>query len=96
MEQNILVLNLKIAYNTYMNIIYKSNNKVVYSCKYHVVWCPKYKRIILTNGIDTRLRELFLKYAVNISVDIGDAMLDVIKQYIENQKTSQRQKDKLG
>ena len=96
MEQNILVLNLKIVYNTYMNIIYKSNNKVVYSCKYHVVWCPKYKRIILTNGIDTRLRELFLKYAVNISVDIGDAMLDVIKQYIENQKTSQRQKDKLG
>ena len=28
------------AYNTYMNITYKSNNNVVYSCKYHVVWCP--------------------------------------------------------
>ena len=27
---------------------------------------------------------------------VGDAPLDVIKQYIENQKTSQRQKDKLG
>ena len=27
---------------------------------------------------------------------IGGASLDVIKQYIENQKTSQRQKDKLG
>ncbi|MCC2231458.1 IS200/IS605 family transposase, partial [Lachnospiraceae bacterium CLA-AA-H215] len=22
---------------------YKSNHNVVYSCKYHVVWCPKYR-----------------------------------------------------
>jgi REP element-mobilizing transposase RayT len=21
----------------------KSNNNVVYSCKYHVLWCPKYR-----------------------------------------------------
>ncbi|MGO5441861.1 IS200/IS605 family transposase, partial [Megamonas funiformis] len=21
---------------------YKSNNNIVYSCKYHVVFCPKY------------------------------------------------------
>ena len=27
---------------------------------------------------------------------VGGAPLEVIKQYIENQKTSQRQKDKLG
>jgi len=27
---------------------------------------------------------------------VGGAPLNVIKQYIENQKTSQRQKDKLG
>lgn len=33
-----------------MNITYKSNNNVVYSCKYHVVWCPKYRRKILTKG----------------------------------------------
>lgn len=58
------------AYNTYMNITYKSNNNVVYSRKYHVVWCPKYRRKILTNGIDTRLKELLLEYAANISVDI--------------------------
>lgn len=141
MEQNTLVLDFEIVYNTHMN------------------WCPKYRRKILTNGIDTRLKELLLEYAANISVDImemeimpdhvhilmevdpqfgihkavkslkgytskvlrneypslktrmpslwtnsyfvstvgvGGAPLDVIKQYIENQKTSQRQKDKLG
>ena len=37
-----------------MNTTYKSNNNVVYSCKYHVVWCPKYRRKVLTNGVDIR------------------------------------------
>ena len=53
-----------------MNILYKSNNNVVYSCKYHVVWCPKYRRKVLTNGVDVRLRELLHEYAANLSVDI--------------------------
>ena len=74
MEQNILVLDLKMTHNTYMNITYKSNNNVIYSCKYHVVWCPKYRRKILTNGIDTRLKELLFEYAANISVDIMEIM----------------------
>lgn len=31
---------------------YKSNNNIVYSCKYHIVWCPKYRRKVLVNGVD--------------------------------------------
>lgn len=27
----------------------KSNNNVVYRCHYHVVWCPKYRRRVLTS-----------------------------------------------
>ena len=53
-----------------MNTTYKSNNNVVYSCKYHVVWCPKYRRKVLTNGVDTRLKELLTEYAANLSVEI--------------------------
>ncbi len=56
--------------NTNMNTTYKSNNNVVYSCKYHVVWCPKYRRKVLTNGVDVRLKELLTEYAANRSVDI--------------------------
>jgi putative transposase len=37
---------------------YKSNNNVVFSCKYHVVWCPKYRRDVLVNGADDRLKEI--------------------------------------
>ena len=53
-----------------MSTTYKSNNNIVYSCKYHVVWCPKYRRKVLTNGVDVRLKELLLEYAANLSVDI--------------------------
>ena len=38
-------------------ISYKSNN-VVYSCKYHIVWTPKYRRPVLENGIDSRLKDI--------------------------------------
>lgn len=38
--------------------VLKSNKNVVYSCKYHVVWCPKYRRKVLVNGVDVRLKEL--------------------------------------
>jgi putative transposase len=37
---------------------YKTNNNIVYSCKYHVVWCPKYRRKVLVDGVDKRLKEL--------------------------------------
>lgn len=37
---------------------YKSNHNVVYSCKYHVLWCPKYRRKVLVSGVDLRLKEL--------------------------------------
>ena len=37
---------------------YKSNNNVVYSCKYHVVWCSKYRRPVLTGAVEKRLKNL--------------------------------------
>ena len=134
------------------NIRYKSNNNIVYSCKYHVVWCPKYRRKVLVGKIETRLKEVILDTCAKFSVEIiemeimpdhvhlllevdpqfgihkaikqikgvsshilrqefkelrtkiptlwtnsyfvstvGGAPLEVIKQYIESQKTSQRQ-----
>jgi putative transposase len=36
---------------------YKSNNNVVYSSKYHVVWCPKYRRKVLEGAIAKRLAQ---------------------------------------
>ena len=49
---------------------YKSNRNVVYSCKYHVVWCPKYRRKVLVNGVDIRLKELITQICQEIQVEI--------------------------
>jgi len=36
----------------------KSNNNVVYVCKYHIIWCPKYRRKVLVPPIDERLKQI--------------------------------------
>ncbi len=132
---------------------YKSTHNVVYSCKFHVVWCPKYRRKVLVQGIDVRLREIIASMCAEFHVElieleimpdhvhllvdvdpqfgihrlikkikgrtsrilrqefpvlttklptlwtnsyfvstVGEAPLAIIRQYIEAQKTSQRQK----
>lgn len=55
-------------YNSFVS--YKSNNNIVYSCKYHVVWCPKYRRKVLVGDIEQRLKELIYEVAAEINVDI--------------------------
>ncbi|WP_124068042.1 IS200/IS605 family transposase [Clostridium sp. E02] len=49
---------------------YKNSNKVVYSCKYHVVWCPKYRRKVLVGSISERLKELIDQKCLEIKADI--------------------------
>lgn len=63
-----IVLDLNVWYNIYME--YKSNNNVVYSCKYHVVWCPKYRRKVLVGDIAERLKELIAQKAAEINAEI--------------------------
>ena len=49
---------------------YKSNNNVAYSCKYHVVWCPKYRRKVLVDGADVRLKELIDEICHELRIDV--------------------------
>ncbi|AFY86381.1 IS200/IS605 family transposase [Chroococcidiopsis thermalis] len=49
---------------------FKSNKNIVYSCKYHIIWCPKYRRRVLKDGVDTRLKEILLSIAKEIMVEI--------------------------
>jgi hypothetical protein len=39
----------------------KSNHNVVYSCKHHVVWCPKYRRSVLNDSVQKELKALIEK-----------------------------------
>jgi putative transposase len=51
-------------------LTYKSNKNVFYSCKYHVVFCPKYRRKVLVDGIDVRLKEIIQQVADELECEI--------------------------
>ncbi|OOB78382.1 MAG: transposase [Epulopiscium sp. Nuni2H_MBin001] len=53
-----------------MEKLYKSNKNVVYSCKYHIVWCPKYRRKVLVGEVEHRLKELIRESCTTLKVDI--------------------------
>jgi putative transposase len=51
-------------------IAYKSKRNVYYSCKYHVVWCPKYRRKVLVDGIDERLKQIIAEVCQECQAEI--------------------------
>ena len=61
-------------------IKYKSNLNVVYSCKYHVIWCPKYRRSVLVNGVDVRLKEVIQAVASERKCEILE--LEVMPDHV--------------
>jgi len=40
---------------------YRSDKHLVFSCQYHVIFCPKYRRSVLVGEIEQRLKELILE-----------------------------------
>ncbi len=52
---------------------YKSGRNIVYSGKYHVVWCPKYRRPVLEPGMAERLKKIL----VDVSKETSSEILEV-------------------
>src|SRR6266576_3412072 len=63
-----------------MMLGYKSNNNVVYSNKYHVIWCPKYRRKVLVGDIAKRLAEIMRKTALKYRAEI--IALEIIPDHV--------------
>ncbi len=59
---------------------YKSNHNVVYSCKYHIVWCPKYRRKVLIDTVAVRLKELISSMSLEFQVELID--LEVMPDHV--------------
>lgn len=51
---------------------YSSNHNLVYSCQYHVVFCPKYRRRVLVDGVDVRLKELISEKQTEYGYEVLD------------------------
>ena len=37
---------------------YKSDKRLIYSCQYHIIFCPKYRRKVLTEDIAIRAKQI--------------------------------------
>lgn len=40
---------------------YHTDHSIVYSCQYHVIFCPKYRRPVLTGALPDRMKALILE-----------------------------------
>ena len=59
---------------------FKCHRHVLYSCKYHVVFCPKYRRKVLVGGVDKRLKEIFDQVAKELSCEVLE--LEVMPDHV--------------
>ena len=49
---------------------YHHSDRLVYMCRYHVVFCPKYRRKVLVGEVADRCRQLFLESAAKNGFEI--------------------------
>lgn len=60
--------------------IYKNDNYLTYSCQYHVIFCPKYRRRVLNQGVDIRLKEILLNVANQYQFEILE--LEIMEDHV--------------
>jgi|TARA_B100001971_G_C17893783_1_gene384380 putative transposase len=48
----------------------KRTSHAVYEAKYHLVWCPKYRRKIITEDISKRAKEIFKEISQHFDFEI--------------------------
>lgn len=77
-----LALPVLLLYNADMrtDVLFMSNRNVVFSCQYHVVWCPKYRRPVLINGVDGRLKEIIYQTTAELSAKVIE--LEVMPDHV--------------
>jgi putative transposase len=72
-----------------MDSRYAQNAGAVFSLKYHVVWCPKYRRPVLEGAVADRLRVLLAEKAAELGLLIHalEVMPDHVHLFIEGDPT---------
>lgn len=58
----------------------EANHNVTYDCKYHVVWCSKYRRDVLVDGADTRLKKIIREVCRERQADVVE--LEVMPDHV--------------
>ena len=72
-----------------MDSRYAHNTGAVVSLKYHVVWCPKYRRPVLVDAVADRLRSLLAGKSAELGMTIHalEVMPDHVHVFVEGDPT---------
>lgn len=64
---------------------YTTSAHCIYNLGYHIIWCPKYRRKVLVNGIDERLKELLNEKAaaLEITIEKMEVMPDHVHLFVK-------------
>jgi len=60
--------------------VYESDEKHVFSCQYHVIFCPKYRRKVLTPLIQERMKTLILEHQKEFSYKVLD--MEIMEDHV--------------
>ena len=65
------------------------SNTTVFNIGYHLIWCPKYRRKVLTDGVDERLKELLINKSKELkcNIEIQEIMPDHVHIFIKSNPT---------
>lgn len=68
---------------------YRRNAGATFSLKYHLVWCPKFRRPVLTAPFDTRLKEIIAEVAAEAEMIVHavEVMPDHVHLFVEADPT---------
>jgi putative transposase len=68
---------------------YKRNAGCVFNIKYHLVWCPKYRKEVLTSNIAARLKEVlnFKAQQLGVEIEVMEIQPDHVHVFITGQPT---------
>jgi REP-associated tyrosine transposase len=72
-----------------MDARYKQNAGATYSLKYHIVWCPKYRRGVLVDVVADRLKVLLAEKSTELGMEIQalEVMPDHVHLFVESDPT---------
>lgn len=55
---------------------FKSNRNIVYNCQYHVIWCVKYRKKVLVDEVENRLKEILSQVALDVQSEVEEMETD--------------------
>ena len=68
---------------------YANSSHSVFNISYHLIWCPKYRRKVLVDGVEERLKELLLEKAAELGINIEkmEVMADHVDLFVKGTPT---------